>query len=113
VAFPPSQRLLELSNLTWPGDLEEDVPEVDIPLVEEQPAMASMKLGAGAASFQHTHGWGEGQDYIDPANFQRAVDEHVKEAWKEAFAPMAGTSAEDQNGVGLVFHAPLDTTPIA
>lgn len=100
-----------LSDFTWPRDLAADIPEVDIPLVEEQPAMASMKLGAGAASYRHTHGWGECA--LDPAEFQRAADKHVKEAWKKAFAPMAGTSAEDQSGANIILHAPLNTTPIS
>jgi hypothetical protein len=91
--------------------LAADIPEVDIPLVEEQPAMASMKLGAGAASYRHTHGWGECA--LDLAEFQRAADKHVKEAWNKAFAPMAGTSAEDQNGANIILHAPLNTTPIS
>jgi hypothetical protein len=61
---------------------------------------------------KHTDGWSEGQNNLNPTNFQGAADYYVRKAWKTAFAPIASKYEENMSGAQLVIHTPLNTTPI-
>src|SRR5450759_3065674 len=81
---------------------------MDIPLMEEMPAMTS------PISFTN---WicenSSGAMVGSQLDLQRVANEHVREAWKEAFAQTIVKSMEDKSGASLISMAPLDTTPIA
>jgi hypothetical protein len=80
-----------LSDLTWPGDLKED-DHSNSPTVEQQFAMVTIQLGVIPTPLtKHKDGWSEGQNNLNPTNFQRAADYYVRKAWKTAFAPIAST----------------------
>lgn len=81
--------------------MEGNAHATDIPMEEEQVAMVGI-----TSLVPTTHVWGSSVD------LQRSADEHVREAWKLVFAPLAEPSMENRSVIGVVSLAPLDTTPI-